>query len=112
MTYVVGSACIDVTDRACMDECPVDCIYVGSRMAYVNPDECIDCGACEPVCPVGAITLLEDVTAADGPFVDENVRFFAEPLPGHSEPLGRPGGAAKVGEIGADTTFVTEYVAP
>jgi NAD-dependent dihydropyrimidine dehydrogenase PreA subunit len=111
MTYVIGSACIDVTDRACMDECPVDCIYVGGRMAYVNPDECIDCSACEPVCPVEAITPLEDVSDADTQFIDENARFFAEPLPGLGEPLGKPGGAAKVGEIGTDTTFVAQYAA-
>jgi NAD-dependent dihydropyrimidine dehydrogenase PreA subunit len=111
MTYVIGSACIDVTDRACMDECPVDCIYVGGRMAYVDPDECIDCSACEPVCPVEAITPLDDVAATDIPFIAENARFFAEPLPGRGEPLGKPGGAATVGEIGADTAFVAEYAA-
>jgi NAD-dependent dihydropyrimidine dehydrogenase PreA subunit len=108
MTYVIGSACVDVTDRACMDECPVDCIYVGGRMAYVNPDECIDCSACEPVCPVEAITALDDV--AEPAFIEENARFFAAPLPGRSEPLGNPGGAVKVGEIGTDTAFVIEYV--
>jgi NAD-dependent dihydropyrimidine dehydrogenase PreA subunit len=111
MTYVIGSACVDVTDRACMDECPVDCIYVGGRMAYVNPDECIDCSACEPVCPVEAITPLEDISEADRAFIQENSRFFSEPLPGRHEPLGKPGGAAKLGDLGADTVFVAEYAA-
>ena len=55
MTYVIAEPCIDVKDRACVDECPVDCIYEGPRMLYIQPDECIDCGACEPVCPVTAI---------------------------------------------------------
>jgi NAD-dependent dihydropyrimidine dehydrogenase PreA subunit len=109
MTYVIGSACVDVTDRACMDECPVDCIYVGGRMAYVNPEECIDCSACEPVCPVEAITPLDDVV--DAAFIEENARFFTEALPGRPKPLGTPGGATKLGRIGADTAFVTAYLA-
>jgi Fe-S-cluster-containing hydrogenase component 2 len=94
-----------------MDECPVDCIYVGGRMAYVNPDECIDCSACEPVCPVEAITPLDDVSAADRAFIGENARFFAEPLPGRDQPLGKPGGAGTAGEIGTDTAYVAEYAA-
>ena len=55
MTYVIGPPCIDIKDASCVAECPVDCIYVGGRMLYIQPDECIDCGACEPVCPVEAI---------------------------------------------------------
>jgi len=51
MTYVIGEPCVDVLDRACVEECPVDCIYEGERMLYIHPDECVDCGACEPVCP-------------------------------------------------------------
>ena len=61
--YVIASACIDVNDKACVDECPVDCIYEGDRKSYINPKECIDCGACEPVCPVEAIT--QDRRVAD-----------------------------------------------
>jgi Ferredoxin len=106
MTYVVGPACVDVTDRACVDECPVDCIYIGRRAAYINPDECIDCGACEPVCPVEAILPAEDVDPADAEFVLDNARFFTEPLPGRAVPLGSPGGAARVGELGVDTPLV------
>ena len=55
MTYVIAQPCVDVKDRACVDECPVDCIYEGSRSLYINPNECVDCGACEPVCPTEAI---------------------------------------------------------
>ena len=51
MTYVIAEPCVDVKDKACIEECPVDCIYEGDRMLYIQPDECIDCGACEPVCP-------------------------------------------------------------
>ena len=56
MTYVIAEPCVDVKDKSCIEECPVDCIYEGSRMLYIQPDECVDCGACEPVCPVEAST--------------------------------------------------------
>src|SRR5699024_745944 len=55
MTYIIAQPCVDVKDRACIEECPVDCIYEGKRSLYIHPDECVDCGACEPVCPVEAI---------------------------------------------------------
>lgn len=55
MTYVIAEPCIDVKDRACVDVCPVDCIREVGRMLVIDPDECIDCGACEPECPVEAI---------------------------------------------------------
>jgi ferredoxin len=90
---------------------PVDCIYVGERMADINPDECVDCGACEPVCPVEAIIPADQALDEDAQFVAENARFFAEVLPGRTEPLGSPGGAAKVGPIGVDTPFVEHYTA-
>ena len=61
MTYTICEPCIDVKDRTCVDECPVDCIYEGGRMLYIQPDECVDCGACEPVCPVTAIFYEDDV---------------------------------------------------
>ncbi len=59
MTYVIAQPCIDFKDKSCVDVCPVSCIYLESdeadRKLYINPDECIDCGACEPECPVSAI---------------------------------------------------------
>ena len=61
MTYVITQPCVDLKDKACIDECPVDCIYEGTRMLYIHPDECVDCGACEPVCPVEAIYYEDDV---------------------------------------------------
>jgi NAD-dependent dihydropyrimidine dehydrogenase PreA subunit len=42
VTYVISQPCVDVKDRACVDECPVDCIYEGKRMLYIHPDECVD----------------------------------------------------------------------
>ena len=61
MTYTIAEPCVDVKDKACIEECPVDCIYEGARMLYIHPDECVDCGACEPVCPVEAIFYEDDV---------------------------------------------------
>ncbi len=57
MPYVIAEPCINVKDKACVEVCPVDCIYEGETMLYIHPDECIDCGACEPVCPVKAMAL-------------------------------------------------------
>jgi len=109
VTYVIAEPCIDVLDRACVDECPVDCIYEGDRALYIHPDECVDCGACEPVCPVEAIYYEDDVPDKWSAFTPDNARFFAEPLPGHVEPLSSPGGAAKLGRVGADTPLVAGY---
>ena len=50
MTYVIAEPCIGIKDRSCVDVCPVDCIYEGEDQLYIHPDECIDCGACEPEC--------------------------------------------------------------
>ncbi|MFI7666848.1 ferredoxin [Nocardia sp. NPDC049526] len=109
MTFVIGAACVDVMDRACVEECPVDCIYIGARMAYIHPTECVDCGACEPVCPVEAIYLDVDIPAGQEQFVAENERFFTEPLPGRDIALGSPGSAAKLGAVEVDTAFVEAY---
>ncbi len=55
MTYVVTDACVRCKYTDCVDVCPVDCFYEGENMLVINPDECIDCGVCEPECPVEAI---------------------------------------------------------
>lgn len=109
MTYVIAEPCIDVVDRACVDECPVDCIYEGARSLYIQPDECIDCGACEPVCPVQAIFYQDDIPAEWSGFTADNAAFFDTTLPGAAEPVGSPGGAAKVGPTGTDTPLVAAY---
>jgi NAD-dependent dihydropyrimidine dehydrogenase PreA subunit len=106
VTYVIGQPCVDVTDRACVDECPVDCIYEGRRSLYIQPDECIDCGACEPVCPVEAIYYEDDLPADLAPYLADNAAFFSNTLDGQEAPLGSPGGAAKVGPLGLDTPLV------
>ncbi|MEB3371564.1 ferredoxin [Saccharopolyspora mangrovi] len=99
MTYVIAEPCVDVLDKACIEECPVDCIYEGERMLYIHPDECVDCGACEPVCPVEAIYFDDDVPAEWASYTQANVDFFAE--------LGSPGGAAKTGKTSNDPEMIT-----
>jgi NAD-dependent dihydropyrimidine dehydrogenase PreA subunit len=106
MPYVIAGPCIDVMDKSCIEECPVDCIYEGERKLYINPKECIDCGACEPVCPVEAISQDRRLGKDDVDFVEDNRRFFSEVLPGRAEPIGTPGGSHKTGSIGVDTPMV------
>jgi Fe-S-cluster-containing hydrogenase component 2 len=108
MTYVIGAACIDVLDRACVDVCPVDCIYVGDRKSYINATECIDCGACEVECPETAI-VSDSVARKQEPLnahLLDSRAFFDTALPGRADPLGNPGGARHVGDVGVDTPMV------
>ncbi|MFW0792568.1 ferredoxin [Gordonia sp. CPCC 205515] len=98
VTYIIAEPCVDVLDRACVEECPVDCIYEGGRMLYIQPDECVDCGACEPVCPVEAIFYEDDVPDDWEPYVGANADFFDD--------LGSPGGASKVGKTDFDPPFI------
>ena len=60
MTYVVDENCIKCKHMDCVDVCPVDCFYEGENMLVINPDECIDCGVCEPECPIDAIKADTD----------------------------------------------------
>ena len=98
VTYVIAEPCIDVLDRACVEECPVDCIYEGERSLYIHPDECIDCGACEPVCPVQAIYYEDDVPPHWKGYYKANVEFFDD--------LGSPKGATKLGVIPKDHPLI------
>jgi NAD-dependent dihydropyrimidine dehydrogenase PreA subunit len=107
MAYVIGGDCVGEMDGSCVDVCPVDCIYEGDEKRYINPNECIECGACVSVCPVAAIR-----GPGDGPDPDwtaDNANFFALPLPTRSEPLGDPGGATSIGKVGVDTVFTRDF---
>jgi NAD-dependent dihydropyrimidine dehydrogenase PreA subunit len=106
VTYVIALPCVDLKDRACVEECPVDCIYEGGRSLYIHPDECVDYGACEPVCPVEAIYYEDDLPDAFSDYLDDNARFFTETLPSQAAPLGSPGGAIKLGPLAVDTAMV------
>lgn len=100
MTYVIAQPCVDLKDRTCVDECPVDCIYEGERMLYIQPDECVDCGACEPVCPAEAIFFEDDVPDEWADYTQANADFFAK--------LGSPGGAGKVGKVADDPQWIKD----
>ena len=75
MPYIITEACIGTKDRSCVDVCPVDCIYEGPDMLYIHPDECIDCGACEPECPVEAIFPEDALPDKWEPFVRINYAY-------------------------------------
>jgi NAD-dependent dihydropyrimidine dehydrogenase PreA subunit len=106
MTYVIGKGCVDVMEKSCVQECPVDCIYEGARTMYINPDECVDCGACRSACHVGAIYWEGDLPDDEQAHLADNTAFFALPLPGRSDPLGSPGGATELGRVGVDTPLI------
>ena len=72
MTYLVNDKCIKCKYTDCVSVCPVDCFYEGENMIVINPDECIDCGVCEPECPVEAI--IPD-SQDDGKFLDLNSKY-------------------------------------
>jgi len=75
MTYIISEPCIDIKDRSCVDVCPVDCIHEGARILVIDPEECIDCGACEPECPVEAIFPEDALPDKWEPFVAINYAF-------------------------------------
>jgi NAD-dependent dihydropyrimidine dehydrogenase PreA subunit len=106
MTYVIGSACVDVVDKSCVQECPADCIYEGKRSLYINPEECVDCAACQFICKVDAIYFESDLPEEQLRHLADNAAFFSAVLPGRDTPLGNPGGAAGVGPVGVDTPLV------
>ena len=78
MTHIIAEPCITVKDQACVDVCPVDCIYEGADQLFIHPDECIDCGACVPACPVEAIFPEAEVPEQWKSFIKKNYAFFAE----------------------------------
>jgi ferredoxin len=92
MPYVVTSNCQDCRFTDCVEVCPVDCFYGDERMLYIHPEDCIDCGACEPACPVEAIYPEEDVPDGEQKWIQinadlstsgdlENVTEQSDPLP-------------------------------
>src|SRR5207253_7166702 len=79
MAYIITETCVDLKDKSCVDVCPVDCIIDGGaedRMLYINPDECIDCGACVDPCPVAAIYPQDEVPPEQKKFIAWNFDYF------------------------------------
>lgn len=90
MAHIITGRCIDVKDQSCVEVCPVDCIHPAqvldgqdacsaSPQLYIDPDVCIDCGACVPECPVNAIYYIDDLPAEDAPYIAINAAFFNRP---------------------------------
>lgn len=87
MPYVVTEACIKCKYTDCVEVCPVDCFYEGENMLVIHPDECIDCGVCEPECPAEAI--IPDVEPEAEKWLEMN-REYSEKWPNvtaKSDPL-------------------------
>ncbi len=86
MPYVITEACIGVKDAACVDVCPVDCIHPTPAEAgfaaidqlYIDPLSCIDCGACQVVCPVSAIFPEDEVPAHLTPYIEKNRVYYEQ----------------------------------
>ncbi len=81
MAYVITAACIGVKDRSCVDICPTDSIHGGDDdpQLYIDPDECIDCAACAPACPINAIYFEDDVPADLKQSIAVNADYFKQP---------------------------------
>jgi NAD-dependent dihydropyrimidine dehydrogenase PreA subunit len=84
MAYVIAEPCIGTKDSACVDACPVDCIHpkkdaekhAGVDQLFIDPVECIDCGACVPVCPVSAIFAADDLPDKWKDYAQKNAQYF------------------------------------
>ena len=83
MAFIICEPCVEVKDSACVDVCPVDCIYTNEEdnMYYIQPEECIDCAACEPVCPVIAIFAEDDTPEEWRHYININYTYFDLPAP-------------------------------
>ncbi len=78
--YVITTRCVEVKDSRCTTVCPVDCIYTHPEadQYFIHPEECIDCGSCEMVCPVEAIFRINEVPEAHAEDIAANARFFED----------------------------------
>ena len=94
MPFIIAEPCVGTCDTACVDVCPVDCIHgpfdkegrgeevhkdgfnPDGLQLYIDPEECIDCAACEPVCPVEEIYAEEDVPKDEEEYIDKNYKYF------------------------------------
>ena len=75
MAFIVTDSCIECKHTDCVEVCPVDCFYEGPNFLAINPDECIDCGLCEPECPVDAIYAEDELPPDQIPFIELNEKY-------------------------------------
>lgn len=78
MAFIVTDSCIECKHTDCVEVCPVDCFYEGENFLVINPDECIDCGLCEPECPVDAIFSEDELPADQIKFIEINEQLSKE----------------------------------
>ena len=78
MAFIVTDSCIECKHTDCVEVCPVDCFYEGENFLVINPDECIDCGLCEPECPVDAIFSEDELPAEQIKFIEINEELSKE----------------------------------
>lgn len=76
MAFVITSTCNGEKSADCVEVCPVDCIVEGKDMYYIDPNLCIDCGACEAVCPVDAIYIEDEIPKEEFEYIAINRKFF------------------------------------
>ncbi len=76
MPYVIAEPCVGVKDKSCVAVCPVDCIHEGGDQLFIDPNECIDCGLCEPECPVDAIFMEDELPEQWKSYVSKNAEFY------------------------------------
>lgn len=96
MTFVVTEVCIKCKYTDCVEVCPVDCFYEGENMLVINPDECIDCGVCEPECPIEAIIPDSDPKAEA--WLDVN-REYSEKWPNITKTKAAPADADAMKDV-------------
>ena len=104
MTYIVNDKCINCRHTDCVEVCPVDCFYIGENTIVIHPDECIDCGVCEPECPVDAIQADTDPGASDWLEYNQemseiwpNITMKIDPMPDHEKYADEEGKFEKYG---------------
>jgi len=102
MAYIVDDKCINCKHTTCVAVCPVDCFYEGPNMLVINPDECIDCGVCQPECPEEAIFQTDD---SENKWYKHN-QYFSEQWPNITEEQEPMKGYEKYTLIASDKTHL------
>jgi NAD-dependent dihydropyrimidine dehydrogenase PreA subunit len=99
MPYIIGKKCIGTKDTSCVEVCPVDCIhpkpgepgFEEAEQLYIDPDTCIDCGVCEPECPVSAIYSEGSLPEEEASFKEKNADFYKLSAEEFQKKWGSPG---------------------
>ncbi len=104
MAYIVADPCVKCKYTDCVAVCPVDCFYEGKNMLVIHPDECIDCGACEPECPTTAIFEEGDLKPEWEVYISINAVFSGAAMPEDVDKDGWPEALANGAKIWPNIT--------